>query len=146
MKGAELARRSGLPKQSVYRGLRREQAWSVDQIWAIAGGLGVPPAALLPDVGTAEPTSDPDGLSPPLTAAERLLIEQARAGDRAAALAALAAVLALPVDQLAPEPRPNPSGPALDSVGRRAAQLADAIARTVPGRDPRQTLEEWSGS
>ena len=68
-----------------------ETRWTLDNLEAVAHALGVDPRDLLP--GPDEPAAGaarPNPSEPPLSPAERALLDAARAGDGAAAVVALA--------------------------------------------------------
>lgn len=160
MRAAELARRANLPRATVYRSLRSEQTLTPAQIWALADGLGVSPARLLPLDGpaigpheaaviTALRSGDPIALSKALddagaqlrtlTAHEAAVIAAIRSGDPAVAAAELAEAMGVPVAQIAgplANPEVSPLAPArLREVGAAAADVGDAAQRLAAAID-----------
>lgn len=89
MTPAELARRSGIKPRTVYRLLGGEQSLSLDQVWALADGLEVSPAELLPlpktTVGEAS-----------ISTGEEKLLAGVRADDPSAVRSALEALMSSP--------------------------------------------------
>ena len=86
--------------------------WSLDDLEAIAGALGVAPRDLLPGPGEAAPGAPvPNPASSPapgLSQAEAALVEAVRAGDARASIGALAALLAPPASAAGPRADPSP--------------------------------------